>query len=178
MGTKRTESRRHQSPVDRFDALDTEVSSSTSVGELESAYKSFQELNPTAQRDILVVAGPARTVELALRGYEMPVFEARIASSVFLANVIQIVDQRETPQALREQIWLILAQQRTVLLERLEADIDALETSRLPKPTQMEWRAALDLAYSLIRTKSEQAITRLFRAPLAQSELPLGASLA
>lgn len=160
-----------------YEVFETAVIQSTDVNELKNAYRMYASLTPQDRIALLAYAGPARSVSLALRGYELPSFQARLTSSEFLLSLLNDLSERSVPRSLREQIWLVLAQQRTVLLGTLEEDLEALQYSALePKATEA-WHQTLTRLYHRIRTRSQRAIRHLFTTPLVQPELPLRAAL-
>lgn len=159
---KNPEGKAQQNPAVLFDSFETSVIHSTDVIQLDTAYDHFRALPESAQIEVLLEAGPARAVSLALRGYELPDLPARIASAKFLANVLDLVGRKEVPKPLQEQINLILAQQRSVLLEAIEQDLESLQSTALPRRTAGEWNGALTELYTHIRSKSHRAIRQLF----------------
>jgi len=68
-----------------------------------------------------------------------------------------------------EQYWLILAQQRDVLLERVEEDIAALNESELSSEQTDELTDVLCVFHTMIRTSTDEAVMNLFEGTMSES---------
>lgn len=154
-----------QDPRALYEDIELGVYQSTNVKELEQAYKSFLTLSDFDQKNVVMFAGPARIVALALRGYELPDAPMRQQSSSFVLGLNQLFESTSSIVT-AEQFWLMIAQQREILLERIEADLEALQRSSLSEEATKQQVTTLGTLHKLIRKKSVQATASIFATEL------------
>ncbi len=131
------------------------------AGDAAALRAALQELSDTSHgreksQALYEAYGPARLVMLTLSGYESPDAQRRAESAGALVSVVAVLDSLDAPH-LAEQVWLILAAQQDVLLQRIEDDLEALQTG---EPSRRLDRAKRELAaaHKLIRTRANQVV--------------------
>lgn len=154
-----------QDPRTLYEDIELGVYQSTNVNELDAAYRSFLDLSTNLQQQVADEAGPARVVSLALRGYELPDAQTRYRSSEFIIQLSRMFDVASDPLK-SEQFWLMLAAQQGILLERIEADLDALQRSSLDQAETKRRRTTLGKVHKLLRRKADEVVRSLFATPL------------
>lgn len=159
---------RHRERIEDFELA---VFQSTNVNELDKAYRLLTGQGSSELRAVSLDIGPARLVSLALRGYELPNAETRRRSNQFLIEILTVIESAKDPanRAYVEEMWLLLAGQRSILLETIECDLDALSDSALSKRDTNTRQSELLRLHRAIRTRSEALIQSLF--PLSQTTL-------
>mgnify|MGYP001574400629 CR=1 FL=1 len=107
--------------------LEIAVSQSANERELSEALGLLQldSWSSKSSLELYQLAGPAKLIGLVLAGFEMPSVATRHVSAIHLSKLIQLLQARRS-EPLSEQVALILAQQREVLLETIEQDLEAL----------------------------------------------------
>lgn len=152
----------------KYEEIELAVYQSTNVNELETAYQMFRTSDRSMKLSMISAAGPARVLSFALRGYELPDAETRAASSQFVVELSALLDSASVShQPLKEQLWLMLAQQQEILLSSIEADLEALYRSARESEQMQKQRAMLGNLHVMIRRKSQKAVTQLFDGVLA-----------
>ena len=169
---ERTEKWNEMEVTARYEQFENDLSNADSVEELQATLESLTEPAITLEDRINLYkyAGPARVVAQTLRGYEIPDVAARHVSNNALLSVDAALRESSDAEALLEQIWLILAAQQDILLERIEADLEALHNADQLNESALEQQKTLAKTHLMLRTRSKDVVAKLFQ-PI-QSELP------
>lgn len=138
--------------------------------ELHAAYSALagQDVSHSVNvRTMYEQSSPATLITALLRGYELPQAGMRLASNVALLRTAQDFERLKVHDRLSEQFWLMLAQQRDVLLSHIEEDLEAM----LARSDEMgdEERTLMSL-HMVIRNKTGQAVEALFGADVQVQE--------
>jgi hypothetical protein len=146
-----------------YELNESQLLQAETVDQLSSALEAFTDnhLGIHNLMQMYQLAGPARVVSLALRGYELPDAVARYHSSNALLAIDAVLQQVDRRGELAEQVWLILAAQQDILLQQLENDLEALyeaDDSAVVK----DQRDVLGRVHSLLRKRSNIAIEHMF----------------
>ncbi len=161
--TKRISDHANPATQTEFEKREAQIYQSTNVKELRSAYREF--LRPLRSQgnlvDMLALAGPAQLVSLTLRGYEMPDARTRYESGQVLLALDEVLNSINVRESITEQYWLMMAQQREVLLDQIEADIEALVDSAMPEEETKKREQVLYKLHKLVYQRTEQAIRKL-----------------
>lgn len=143
---------------------------SLNARDLGLAYKKFASFlaKDSEARESL---SPASLVSLTLKGYEIPDAETRLESNQIIGKIDNLIDGSQ-----REQYWLMIAQQREVILSKVEDDIEALAESRMAKSKTERAKTVLADIHKIIRKRTDEVVDGLFNnADVSQPELPLEA---
>lgn len=154
----------------RAEQIESGVLGAHDARSLKAALRPLTDMSHGRSNTALLYShlGPARLVMLALAGYESPHARVRVVSALSLLSLTDALDAIRSPQ-LTEQVWLILAAQQDVLLQRIEDDLEALQS--LDDERAAETRRQLGAVHKMLRTRSAAAVTQYLS--LTQSAAPV-----
>ncbi|MCA9388703.1 hypothetical protein KC644_02970 [Candidatus Berkelbacteria bacterium] len=153
----------------KFEEKELQILHSSNDSELNTAYNGlFSLLNDEAGS--LRELAPATLVGLVMKGYEIPDNKTRLESNLAISKLDSLLNGSQ-----EEQFWLMIAQQREVILEKIEQDLEALVESKMSKVKTEKAKKLLGQTHKLIRERTDEVVDGLFSLEVSQPELPLGA---
>lgn len=151
------------------DELEVAVYQSTNVNEIREAFQIFHAQSQLHQQRMIELVSPATLVALALRGYELPDAQMRAASNDFLARLLDLLTLPQQA-TYAEEVLIILAGHRAILLEQIEQDIEALERSALTESETLRRQRSLTTLHKQLRVTADSFVNALFPAAEAETQ--------
>ncbi|MBI2590006.1 hypothetical protein HYW32_03260 [Candidatus Berkelbacteria bacterium] len=152
-----------------FDEIELQILYAETPIQLSSALAKITKNNRLIQRNLhrlYDIASPARILGLVLRGYEIPDALTRLESNRSLLDLNRTLETLSRT-ALKEQIWLMLAQQREVLLAQIEQDLETLVLRSSDQRAIASRKQILLATYELIQENTKIAVEKVFGRALS-----------